>query len=56
MLTKESVLGRLIEMLEHPENIKRSFLKELTDQVSVADTTAPEGATTVLIPKLCIDR
>ena len=56
MLTKESVLDRLIEMLEHPENITRSSLKELTDQLSVADNIAPEGATTVLIPKLCIDR
>ena len=56
MLTKESVLDRLIEMLEHPENITRSSLKELTDQLSVADNIAPEGSTTVLIPKLSIDR
>ena len=56
MLTTQEAIDKLNEMLENPESITKSALRELENQVSVADNIAPEGSTTVLIPKLSIDR
>lgn len=41
MLTKESVLDRLIKMLEHPESITKADLRKLENEVSIADIIAP---------------